>query len=97
MKSASRWIDPYIGAGLEVDAEPDEEGTVFRNTHFVMESGFKFRVNVTKSPLPFLAWFTEYWGLRMGLQYHGFPEVGRTQGNLRSPINYVFELGAGVF
>jgi hypothetical protein len=93
MKSASRWIDPYIGVGLEIDKEPDRDGNINRDTHFVMESGFKFRVNVTKSPLPFLSWFTEYWGLRIGLQYHGFPDIR----SARTPINYVFELGAGVF
>ena len=93
MKSASRWIDPYIGVGFEVDKELDADGNTITDRHFVMESGFKFRVNVTKSPLPFLAWFTEYWGLRVGLQYHGFPDVGNT----RTPINYVFEIGAGVF
>jgi len=92
MKSASRWIDPYISGGVEVDAEVDTDGKKFTKTRFVMESGIKFRVNVTKSPVPFLAWFTEYWGLRAGLQYRGFPRLD----NL-NPINYVFEIGAGVF
>ena len=89
MKSASRWIDPYISAGLEIDAEEDSLGVKTSQTSFVVESGIKFRVNVTKSPLPFLSWFTEYWGLRMGLQYHNFWDLER--------INYVFEIGAGVF
>jgi hypothetical protein len=92
MKSASRWIDPYISGGIEIDAEDDLDGNQFTRTKFVMESGIKFRVNVTKSPFPFLAFFTEYWGLRAGLQYRGFPELD----NL-NPINYVFEIGAGVF
>lgn len=94
--SASRWIDSYFAAGYEADEEPVEPApgdtaaattTVSRN--FVMETGVKFRVNITKSPLRFLSFLTEFMGVRAGIKNTGFFDVDR--------LTYVLEFGAGVW
>lgn len=94
--SASRWIDSYLAAGAEWDTEdlatPDEQGkTTKTTTDFVMETGIKFRVNITKAPVPFryLGSLTEYWGFRAGIKNTGFFDITR--------LTYVFEIGAGVW
>lgn len=83
--SASRWIDPYLSAGVEWD-ERDDGGTV---TYGVFEQGVKFRVNMSHSPLKFLTKVTDFWGLRFGLKARGLFPV--------RDWNYVFEVGAGTF
>jgi hypothetical protein len=94
--SASRWIDSYIAAGYEGDTEMIEPApgdstaptkTTYRN--FVMETGIKFRVNITKSPLKFLSFLTEFMGFRAGIKNTGFFDIDR--------LTYVFEFGAGVW
>jgi hypothetical protein len=90
MPSASRWFDTYIGAGAEYDqSDPPTQGADPPSEwNFVLETGFKFRVNVTKSPLKFLP-FTDYWGFRAGIKNVGFPDISR--------LTYVLEFGAGSF
>jgi hypothetical protein len=94
--SASRWIDTYLAAGYEGDTEevepvPGDTTGVTMVTHrdFVMETGIKFRVNITKSPLKFLSFLTEFMGLRAGIKNTGFFDI--------SKLTYVFEFGAGVW
>lgn len=88
--SASRWFDTYLAAGAEHDvSDPPTQGADSpARWDFVMETGFKFRVNVTHSPLKFLP-FTDYWGFRVGIRNVGFPDITR--------LTYVLEFGAGSF
>ncbi len=87
--SASRFMDPYFAAGVEVVKEVDELGNSKRNTDFVMETGLKFRANVIFSPLKFLSFLTDFWGVRIGIKNKGFPLIKN--------LGYVFEVGAGVW
>lgn len=86
--SASRWVDPYFAVGAKWDK--DDSGS--RMTYFVSETGLKFRANLGHTPLKFLSKLgTDFWGLRVGLQYQGkdawsFDDIG-----------YVLEIGAGSF
>jgi hypothetical protein len=86
--SASRWFDPYLAAGYEkhVDVVDDVETL---NRDFVFEVGFKLRTQVGTSPLSFLSFLTDFWGVRLGMKNYGFFDVDR--------INYVIEVGAGSF
>jgi hypothetical protein len=98
--SASRWIDTYVAAGVEWDAfdvTTDDDGNPlppdqFReetDTDFVYEAGIKFRVNLSTSPLKFLGFLTDFWGLRAGIKNHGFFDIEK--------LGYVIEFGAGVW
>ena len=89
--SASRWIDSYFAAGAEWDEEPVSEGSTETRTQtgFVLETGIKFRVNITKSPLKFLRFLTDYMGFRAGVKNKGFFDIER--------LTYVLEFGAGVW
>lgn len=94
--SASRWIDSYFAAGAEWDTydlkEPDPSGKMTdRKIDFVLETGIKFRVNITKAPPPlnFLGSLTDYWGLRAGVKNTGGFDIER--------LTYVVEVGAGVW
>ena len=96
MPSASRWFDTYIAAGAEKDREPDPadpDGPTTVEWDFVMETGIKFRANITKSPLKFLTAIpllgTEYWGLRAGIKNRGWFDI--------EGLTYVIEFGAGVW
>jgi len=94
--SASRWIDSYFAAGAEWDTydlkEPDPNGKMTDlKIDFVLETGIKFRVNITKAPTPlkYLGSLTEYWGLRAGIKNTGGFDIKR--------LTYVLEVGAGVW
>lgn len=92
--SASRWIDGYFSAGAEWDVIDLPEGSEKKTkteTNFVLETGIKFRVNITKSPAPlkYLGKLTEFWGFRAGVKNTGFFEINR--------LRYVLEFGAGTF
>ncbi|MDH3734128.1 MAG: hypothetical protein OEU54_11365 [Gemmatimonadota bacterium] len=96
--SASRWIDTYLGAGVEWDVtdvltDPDGEAlpepTTRSDTEFIYEAGVKFRVNLSTSPLRFLGFLTDFWGLRVGIKNSGFSDIEK--------LTYVFEFGAGVW
>jgi len=92
--SASRWVDSYFAAGVEWDQEEvpatdTTAATLVRETNFVMETGIKFRVNITKSPLKFLSFLTEFMGFRAGIKNTGFFDINR--------LTYVLEFGAGVW
>jgi len=83
--SASRWIDGYFALGWEWDN--DGEST---KSHFMTETGIKFRGNISKTPIKFLKRLgTDFWGLRLGLQTWGFANFDR--------IGYAVEIGAGTF
>ncbi len=101
--SASRWIDTYVAAGVEWDSfdvvpegaetlpEPAPEQTLITmtDTDFVFETGIKFRVNLSTSPLKFLGFLTDFWGLRAGIKNKGFFTIEK--------LSYVLEFGAGVW
>jgi len=90
--SASRWLDSYFSAGVELHNFPFEEEnewTIKTKTNLVFEMGIKLRVNLNYSPLKFLAWITDYWGLRLGIKNVGALEIDK--------LTYVIELGAGTW
>jgi hypothetical protein len=90
--SASRWIDSYFSAGIELSAidlpEGSEPATKVK-TNFVFETGIKFRVNLYYTPLKFLTWITDFWGLRIGMKNVGALEIDK--------LTYVIEIGAGTW
>ena len=90
--SASRFLDPYFSLGLEIDKyeyEANGVTTVGKRTDFVFETGIKMRGNVKFSPLKFLSIFADLWGIRIGVKNRGFMDINH--------LNYVFEIGAGVW
>lgn len=89
MPSASRWFDTYVAGGVEFFQEVDAAGTAGRSTAPVVEVGAKLRANITKSPLKFLSFLTDFMGVRAGVLSRGVPNIE----NLR----WVFEFGAGVW
>ncbi len=86
--SASRWVDTYFAAGVEWDSKVID-GIRSRDADFVLETGFKFRANISRTPLRFLTFFTDFWGVRAGVKNTGFFDIER--------LTYVFEVGAGVW
>ncbi|MBF5043335.1 hypothetical protein FGE12_13135 [Aggregicoccus sp. 17bor-14] len=86
--SASRWFDTYFAAGVERDRE-ELDGQRTSRTSFVLETGVKLRVNLSRSPLRFLSVLTPFWGVRFGLKNYGFQDIDR--------LTYVLEVGAGVW
>ncbi|MGH7674125.1 MAG: hypothetical protein ACREMV_02540, partial [Gemmatimonadales bacterium] len=52
-----------------------------------VETGLKFRVNVSHTPVKFLTFLTDYWGFRAGIKNRGFFDIDR--------LTYVLEFGAG--
>ncbi|HMT11889.1 MAG TPA: hypothetical protein PKA39_09750, partial [Ignavibacteria bacterium] len=58
--SASRFMDPYLSAGFEMDREVDSEGNSITEWKPVMETGLKFRANVSYSPLKFLRFISPF-------------------------------------
>ncbi len=86
--SASRWIDTYFAAGVEWDSQVID-GTRSKDANFVLETGIKFRANISTSPLRFLTFFTDFWGLRVGIKNKGFFDIER--------FTYVLEIGAGAW
>jgi hypothetical protein len=87
--SASRWFDSYFSAGVEWDQEPVTTDSSATDVDFVVETGFKFRVNITKSPLKFLSFLTDFMGFRAGIKNKGFFDINK--------LTYVLEFGAGVW
>jgi hypothetical protein len=83
-------MDPYFAAGVEYD-KYDVEGTgeVKSRVDFVLETGLKFRANVMFSPLKFLSFLSDFWGVRIGIKNKGFWTINQ--------FTYVFEIGAGVW
>ncbi len=86
--SASRFFDPYVAGGFEV-ADKDDIDSTSRETDFVFETGVKFRGNVEYSPLKFLSFISPFWGVRLGIKNKGFMKI--------KDLNYIFEIGAGVW
>ena len=87
--SASRWLDTYLAAGGERAYYLDATGANVPSWDFVFETGLKFRVNINETPLKKLSFFTDYWGIRLGLRNRGFFDVEH--------LTYVLEVGAGSF
>ena len=90
--SASRFLDPYFSLGVETDKYEtviDGMTTLEKRTDFVFETGIKLRGNVKFSPLKFLSVLADLWGVRLGVKNRGFMDIKN--------LNYVFEIGAGVW
>ncbi len=87
--SASRWMDPYLAAGVEWHDVDSGVGVTERHTDFLFETGLKFRTQVGQSPLKFLTFITDFWGVRVGIKNYGFFDIDR--------LSYVVEIGAGSF
>jgi len=90
--SASRWIDTYLSAGVEWDVTDLPEGSenpTKTTAYFVLETGIKFRVNMSHSPLKFLTKLTDFWGVRVGIKNLGGFEIDK--------LVYVIEIGAGTW
>lgn len=81
--------DGYFALGVEWDEEEVREGVFETKTDFVLESGIKFRVNMTKTPLKFLSFLWEFGGLRVGIKNKGAFDI--------KSLQYVLEFGAGVW
>jgi hypothetical protein len=87
--SASRWMDGYFSGGVEWRPVTDASGVETTEPDFVFETGVKFRVTITKTPLKFLGVLTPFWGLRVGIKNTGAFQIDH--------LNYVVEFGAGVW
>jgi len=87
--SASRWVDTYLSAGAEWHSVTDDLGESSMRTDFVLETGLKFRAQIGSSPLKFLSFFTDFWGIRAGIKNYGFFDIDQ--------LTYVLEVGAGSF
>jgi hypothetical protein len=87
--SASRWMDGYLSAGYEWETFDLPDGSTANDDDFVLETGLKFRVNVSHSPVRFLRAVTDFWGIRVGVQNKGAWQI--------ADLNYVFEIGAGTW
>lgn len=87
--SASRWVDSYFAAGVEWNDYDPGTGDRQRRADFVFDMGLKFRTQIGQSPLKFLSFITDFWGLRMGIKNYGFFDIDR--------FTYVLEVGAGSF
>ncbi len=84
--SASRWVDGYFALGVEWDE--DDIGDI--HTDWMTETGVKFRLNMSHTPLKFLSVLgTDFWGVRVGVKNKGLF-------NWES-IGYAIEVGAGVW
>jgi hypothetical protein len=90
--SASRWLDGYIAGGVEWDVFDMPEGSekpTRTESNFVLETGVKFRVNLSLTPMKFLTAITDFWGIRFGIKSIGGFGIDR--------IYYVVEFGAGTW
>ena len=89
-RSASRWMEGYLSAGFEWDEEWEDitlPETLVSTRNFVLETGLKFRADLSTTPLRFLTKLTDFWGLRLGIKNTGFPNIDK--------LGYVIEIGAG--
>lgn len=90
--SASRWFDKYISVGVEWDKINLPKGSEKKTktvTDFVVESGFKFRANISHTPFKSLTRLTDFWGVRVGVKNKGSFDINR--------FTYVLEIGAGAW
>jgi len=86
MSSASRWLDPYVGLGYEIndyDEQPDERHF---KTDFAVEFGFKIRFNLKTS---FIFKHPRFIGIRLGYRLTGFAPIKES--------GLLLEVGAGAW
>jgi hypothetical protein len=84
--SASRWVDGYFAVGWEWDE--DDFGD--KHTDMMTETGVKFRLNMSHTPLSFLSKLgTDFWGVRIGVKNKGIFNW--------NAMGYALEIGAGVW
>jgi len=88
--SASRFLDPYFAAGVEIDYyKIPGTNDLDSKTDFVFETGIKLRSTIKPTFLSFLSPITDFWGIRIGMKNKGFWDVKN--------LSYIFEIGAGVW
>jgi len=88
--SASRWIDPYFAVGVEWRKVTDANGITSTHDDFQLETGLKFRVNMTHTPLKIVRRLgSDFWGFRFGVRNFGAMQINE--------FGYVVEVGAGSF
>jgi hypothetical protein len=84
--SASRWVDGYFAVGWEWD----EDDLGDKHTDMMTETGVKFRLNMSHTPLSFLSKLgTDFWGVRVGVKNKGIFNW--------DAMGYAIEIGAGVW
>ena len=84
--SASRWVDGYFAVGWEWD--DDDDGNT--HTDMMTETGLKFRMDMSHTPLTFLSKLgTNFWGVRVGVKNKGIFNW--------DAMGYAIEVGAGVW
>jgi hypothetical protein len=88
-QSASRWVGPYISAGLEFNDPESPPDPAEPDDRFVFETGVKFRMNMMHSPLRFMTLLTDFWGYRVGVKATGFADI--------TQFKYVIEIGGGTW
>jgi len=86
MSSASRWLDPYVGMGYEINDYDEREDFTHYKMDFAAEVGFKIRFNLKMKPL-FKR--TKFLGIRIGYRITGFAPIKET--------GLLFEIGAGAW
>ncbi len=86
MSSASRWLDPYVGMGYEINDYDEREDARHYKMDFAAEVGFKIRFNLKMKPL-----FKKpkFLGIRIGYRMTGFAPIKET--------GLLFEIGAGAW
>jgi hypothetical protein len=77
MAAGVEWRD--VGSDGLVDIQPD----------FVLDFGLKFRAQIGKSPIGFLSFLTDFWGVRLGIKNYGMTDIEH--------LTYIMEIGAGSF
>ena len=86
MSSASRWLDPYVGMGYEINDYDEREDITRYKMDFAAEFGFKIRFNMKMKPL-FKR--TKFLGIRIGYRMTGFAPIKET--------GLLLEIGAGAW
>ena len=87
--SASRWIDPYLAAGVEWNKEDAPGGGTTSRSDMVIETGLKFRASLAHTPFRFVTRVADFWGVRFGVKSYGFFDI--------NTLRYVIEVGAGTW
>lgn len=86
MSSASRWLDPYVGMGYEINDYDEREDFTNYKMDFAAEFGFKIRFNLKMKPI-----FNKpkFLGIRIGYRMTGFAPIKET--------GLLLEIGAGAW
>ncbi|MEO6718956.1 MAG: hypothetical protein ABIN67_01280 [Ferruginibacter sp.] len=86
MSSASRWIEPYVGVGYEINDYDDRRGIKNYKVDFASEYGVKIRFSIRLKPFYKKRRFI---GIRFGYKVTGFSPIKEN--------GMLFEIGAGAW